>query len=242
MSEHALHHASRSMLRSLLSSLALLLVLPACSSTDYASLASYYQHEPKTILVLPVRNESTDAEAPRFFLATIARPLVARGYYVIPLESTMEVLGSEGLYDASIAWQADPGALAQYLGADAVLYVTITSWDTTYVVLASSVTVGLHYRLVDCRTGQVIWENAASYTRSSDAHAGGGGIAGLAASLIVMAVDAAATAAFTEYVALAREANASGLATLPPGHYHESYADLQAAIDEWEAKQAANEG
>ncbi len=211
-----------------------------CSSVDYTDMENYYRTAPKAVVVLPVRNESTEAEAGRFFLSTVAKPLADRGYYVLPVEVTTAILAQEGIQDEGLAWQVEPSKLAEYFGADAVLYVTIKEWDTSYIVIASSVTVAMHYRLVDCRSGNTIWEQQARQTVSSDSHmSGGGGLAGLVVGLIVATVDAAVTAAATDYVPLAAQANFTALEQLPPGSYHPEYDELQKTIATWRADQDA---
>jgi hypothetical protein len=203
------------------------LLVGGCASPNYSYADAYYQHEPKTIVVLPVRNESTDAAASTYFLSTIARPLVQRGYYVLPIESTLEVFTREGLHTAGRAWDVKPQLLQSNLGADAALYVTITKWDTSYVVFASNVTVAMHYRLVDCHTGQVLWERSASQTKRSGGS--GGGLIGL----LVSAVDAAVSAAVTDYVPLASAANTNALASLPPGAYNAQQAEYKKTVSDW---------
>ena len=209
-------------------------------SIDYTDMEDYYRTAPKAVVVLPVHNESTEAEAGRFFLSTVAKPLAERGYYVLPVEVTTAILAQEGIQNEGLAWQIEPSKLAEYFGADAVLYVTINEWDTSYVVIASSVTVAMHYRLVDCRSGNTIWERQARQTVSSDSYMSGeGGLAGLVVGLIVATVDAAVTAAATDYVPLASQANFIAFEQLPPGSYHPQYDELQKTIATWRAEQDA---
>ena len=204
----------------------LLLAMTACGSPDYDRLERYYAHEPKTILVLPARNMTTDAEAPRFFMATIPKPLVDRGYYVYPPHLTADLLAREGIDLEGQSWGIEPDRLKRYLGADAVLYVTLHDWDTNYAVLSSAVEVDIEYVLVDSRTGAVIWRDRGARRVSGGGNVRQGGIVGL----FVSAVDAAVTAAATDYVPLARQVNSAVLATLPPGGYHPEYAALREAM------------
>jgi hypothetical protein len=200
----------------------------SCATTEVPDWETFYRRQPRSILVLPVENESTEAEAPRFFMSTIARPLIARGYYVFPVEGTAEILQSEGLISGAELRAVRPERYRQYFGADGVLLVTIKSWDTSYAVLASSVTVTLEYFLVDTRSGDVVWSGVRTAKRNS-----GGGGAGIGA-LVAMAISAAMTAALTDYVPLAREANAGAFLTLPPGMYHPEYESTrERLIGEW---------
>lgn len=197
-----------------------LLLLAASCATEQAvkDYETFYRLEPYTVVVLPVKNLTSDAEAPRYFLSTITYPLANRGYYVLPVEATADILASEGLGEGGALAEVDPTKFQQYFGADAVLYITLKTWETTYLVFASSVTVAMDYKLVSTKTGEVLWETASEQTVRS----GGGGGGGLG-SLIAMAIDAAVTAAATDYVPLAAQANQTAIVSLPPGPYHEEY-------------------
>jgi len=195
---------------------------------DREALTDYYAREPRTIVVLPVENRTTEAEAPRFFLATISHPLIDRGYYVYPPHLIEEILVREGIDPSSAPHSIDARRLDDYLGADAALYVTIDEWDTTYAVLSSAVAVGMTYRLVDTRTGDVLWERQGRRVISSNGGvSAGGGTAGLVAGLVSSAVSAAVHAATTPYVPIARRVNRETLADLPPGAFHDEYAKLR---------------
>ena len=222
-----------------LSSVLVIISTVGCGSVDYADMENYYRGAPRSVVVLPVRNESTEAEAGRFFLSTVAKPLANRGYYVLPVEVTSTIFAQEGILDEGLAWEVEPGRLAEYFGADAALYVTIREWDTSYLVITSSVTVAIDYRLVDCRTGSTIWERHARQTVSSRSHGAQPGLAGLVVVLVANAIDAAVTAAATDYVPLASKANHDAFGKLPPGIYHPGYSELQETIATWRVRQNA---
>ncbi len=221
-------------------SVLVVLGLPACASSPQSvrDYQRFYESAPYTVVVLPATNTSTDAEAPRFYLSTITRPLVDRGYYVIPVEATAEMLAAEGLAEGGALEDVNPKKFREHFGADSVLYVTINQWDTSYVVFASSVTVAMHYRLVHTDSGEVLWEEHAAHTVRSQQSDKSGGLAGLIAGLIVDSVSAAVTAAGTEYVELARTANQRGLASLPPGPYNPSFEEAKKKnLEAWEKAQ-----
>jgi hypothetical protein len=197
----------------------LLFLLPACKApTAVKDYERFYASAPYTIVVLMPENSSVDAEAPRFFLSTITRPLVDRGYYVVPVEVVADMMAAEGLAEGGALREVNPKKFREYFGADAILYISIKEWSTSYIVLASSVTVSMDYRLVHTDSGDVLWEESARHVRSSGN--GGSGVVGL----IGMLVEAIVTATTTSYVDLAREANLEGLKSLPPGPYHTEFA------------------
>jgi len=214
-----------------LSACAIVVLCTSCALEPVPDWETFYAHQPRSILIVPVENETTEVEAPRFFMATIARPLVSRGYYVFPVEAASEILAGEGFTAGAELSRVPPQNFQKYFGADGVLFITIKTWDTAYLILASTVTVGLEYVLVDTRSGTTIWSGASTAERRSGAGAGGSGLG----ILIAAAMDAALTAALTDYMPLAREANEMALQRLPPGAYHKDYlATRKHLIAEWE--------
>jgi len=193
------------------------------SAPPPADWANFYDHQPMSILVLPVINETTAAEAPTAFSSTITHPLVERGYYVFPIQPTLEILQANGIYDGGQLANVDPSTFHEVLGADAVLYVTLHSWDTNYAVIASSVEVSMTYELVDARSGEMIWHDDEARVVSSSAGSSGSPLA----DLITAAVSAAVTAASTDYVPLARQANAGALSILPPGPLRDDHQEVR---------------
>jgi len=214
-------------------------VAAGCASKpDYSGLEEYYKKEPKTVLILPARNMTTDAEAAQFLMATVSTPLIDRGYYVIPPHLLALALAHEGIDLTGESWEVTPRLLHDHFGADAILYITITEWDTRYVVLKTEVTVGMTYKLVDARTGTVLWTRVSRRVVRSGSSGGGGGIGGLIAKLVVDSIDAALTAATTRYITLAADANRFAFAALPVGSYHGKYEEIQEKIAKWREEQA----
>ncbi len=190
----------------------------------------------RSILVLPVINETTSAEAPEAVLCTLGNPLIQRGYYVLPVLPAIELLRTEGLYEGGQLTKIAPATFKDYLGADAVLYVTLHSWDTNYAVIASNVSVSMTYRLVDTETGATLWQDSAVRVVSSDTSQS---LGNPLADLIAMAISAAVTAAVQEYVPLARQANVLALKTLPLGPIGR---ELNASLEEQEEMEEEWEG
>ena len=90
-----------------------------------------------------------------------------------------------------------------------MLYVTLHSWDTNYLVFASSVSVSMTYKLVDTDSGDLLWEDSRTQVVQSDSNSNSG--------LLAILISAAVTAAATDYVPLARQGNAVALESLPAG-------------------------
>jgi hypothetical protein len=169
----------------------------------------YLDHMPASVVVLPPLNESTRVESPDLFLSTITRPLAERGYYVFPVAVVHQMLKENGLPTPGEMHQVPPAKFREILGADAVLYITIKEWTTRYVVIDSSTSVGLEFRLVDSGSGEELWSQARTVVYHSSDGTGGGGepISVLLAMTIAAAVDATAKTDTRQQLPVAVQAN-----------------------------------
>src|SRR5439155_6525456 len=176
------------MKQSLVLLMSLLLVGCAAEKTDYSH---YLQRMPRSIVVIPPLNESTQVRAPEEFLSTVTMPLAERGYYVFPVAMVHAYMVQNGMPTSGEMHQVSPQKFRDILGADAVLYITIKQWTNQYVVINSTTSVTLDYRLVDTGTGEELWHHAQTVKNSS----GGGGCGSIEGALIGAAIGAAVHAA-----------------------------------------------
>ena len=165
----------------------------------------------RSILIVPVVNNSVDVTAPDYFLSTVSVPVAEHGYYVFPVNLAKRILEDDGLSDANLVHSASAIKLCQLFGADAVLYISIERWDAKYMLLTTVVTVELTYSLKSGVSGDVIWEEKRTQTYTPQNSSGGHPIA----MLINMAINAAVAKAIPNYMPLAKQANA--IAFLYPG-------------------------
>ena len=201
------------------------LLLSGCISPKKADLTAFRANPPRSIVVVPVVNESPEITASSIFTPTLTIPLAERGYYVFPVYLTEMLLRDLGLSEAGHIHLMPPNRFQELFGADAVLFVTIKSWSTKYIVLSSSVEISAEYVLKDTRTGTVLWKGSQQVVQASGN--GGGGLIG---ALVAAAVHAM----ITDYKPLARQAN--GTAFLPPhglpaGPYHSEYGKDQSRFE-----------
>ncbi len=197
--------------------------ISGCTSVLKKDYSVFYAHPPRSIVVVPALNNTTEINAPPVFASTITAPLAERGYYVFPVYLTDILLKDIGLSEAGHIHQLPPSRFLDLFGADAVLFVTIEDWSTKYILISSSVVVDMKYELKDTRTGLSLWQGEQQVVHNSDAGGGGGG---LIAGLIVMAVQAAITAITVDYMPLARQANQMVFLPpkgLPAGPYNPEY-------------------
>lgn len=173
---------------------------------------------PRSILVIPVLNNTVDVDAPLYALSTLSVPLGEKGYYVFPVNTVKMVLEREGLYEGEVIRQMGSAALTDLFGADSVLYVEINRWDAVYALLSTTVTVSINYRLEN-PLGERIWSEEVLMRYTPQQNSSGNPLA----DLLVAAITAGITRAAPNYVPLMNQANStafiSGNRALPNGPY-----------------------
>lgn len=131
---------------------------------DYTN---FRANPPRSILVLPPLNESTDMHATYGYLSTITRPIAEMGYYVYPVAVVDQVMKENGLPTAGEMHQVSLAKIHEVVGADAVLYVTIKQYGSKYQIISSTTTVAAEAKLVDVKTGTLLWAGKVTLAQSS---------------------------------------------------------------------------
>ena len=139
-----------------------IVLLTGCATSKGYDYSALKQSKPRSILVLPPLNNSPDIRATYSFLSTVTSPLAEAGYYVFPVALVDQTFKENGLPNPGEMHQAPLGKMAEIFGADAALFITVDQYGSTYQVVNSSVIVTAKARLLDTRTGQLLWEGAAS--------------------------------------------------------------------------------
>jgi hypothetical protein len=143
--------------------------LGGCATTKPYDYTNYRAYPPRSILVLPPVNESMDLRGTYGYLSTVTRPLAELGYYVYPVVLIDHFFKEQGMPTPGDMAQAPLGKIREIIGADAVLYITLRQYGTRYQVLASVTSVSARARLVDTRTGTLLWEGTVVAQTSSGA-------------------------------------------------------------------------
>jgi len=191
---------------------------PAYITKGVAFPKMYDQH-PKSLLILPPMNESTDAEAKDYYMTTTEMPFALMGYYTFPTEMVSDIMKQEGIYDTELLYNMPLNKYYEYFGADAVLFTKIKKWDVSYMVLASSLTVSIEAKIVSTKTSEELWKYTGTVVVDLSGGNSGGGLAGLIAKVVVAAIETATA----DYVHYAKVANNRIIYTLPAGPYSEMY-------------------
>ena len=152
------------------------LMLAGCATLPPKDYTEFRKSNPRSILVLPPINESTEVGATYSVLTTTTAPLAELGYYVLPVAIVDQFLKENGLTVPGEMQQAPLNKLHEVFGADAVMYMTIEQYGSKYQVLSSNIIIRIKAHLVDCRSGVTIW--------SGEAQTVGGGQSGLLQAVV----------------------------------------------------------
>ena len=161
-----------------------LLLVPAVLMVGCATKAPSYDYtafkaaKPRSIVVLPPLNNSPEVNAGNSVYAQVSYPLAEAGYYVLPVAVVGETFKQNGLTNAADIHSVDVRKLNEIFGADAGLYITIDKYGSTYTVINSVAVVAVTAKLVDLKTGTLLWEGKASASNNEGGNNGGGGLIG----------------------------------------------------------------
>ena len=157
-------------------------LLSACvappKQIDYTA---FKNSRPRSILLLPPVNATPDINASYSLLSLMTMPVAEAGYYVVPVAVMAEAFKQNGLDTPTDIEAAPADKLRAIFGADAALYTKVTRYGSVYQVFNSTTVVEASAKLVDLKTGDVLWQGRAVAT-SEDLHGNsnaGGGIIGL---------------------------------------------------------------
>ncbi len=147
-----------------ISGLLAVVLLVGCASGprtvyDYSKLKD---ENPLSILVLPPINNSLGVDAGYSFLSQVTYPLAESGYYVFPVAVVSDLFKHNGLTEPAEIHAVPAEKLREIFDADAVVYLKITEYGTSYKVLMSDTRVTAEARLVSLKTGEELWQGAAT--------------------------------------------------------------------------------
>lgn len=164
-------------------------VMFGCANTKVSSFnyTEFRQADPLSILVLPPINNTTEVLAPYSVMAQVIAPISEAGFYTLPVALVEQTFRNNGLTVANDIHALPKEKLHEIFGADTALYLDIHEYGTSYIIISSDTVVSISARLVDLKTGNVLWQKSATAssaeTRSND---NSGGLIGM---LVIAAVN-----------------------------------------------------
>ncbi|HBO23039.1 DUF799 domain-containing protein [Providencia sp.] len=168
----------------IVSALIMTWLLTGCAQPTKVDYSAFNQSKPKSILVLLPQNSTPEVQASHGLLAQTTLPLAEAGYYVFPVAVVEETFKQNGMANAGDIQAVPPKKLHEIFGADAVLYLDITEYGTSYQVIASDTRVTANAKLVDARTGTLLWSGSATAS-STENNSSSSGIIGVLVSAVV---------------------------------------------------------
>jgi len=171
----------------------------------------YGPQKPVSILVVPAINESTAADAGDLLNVTVSQPFTNMGYYVVPMPIVADIFRNEGIIEGTQIKGLPTELFKTNFGADAVLFMTIESWEKNYAVIAGNVTVGIEYVLLSTTSNEILWSYEQVVVIDTS-----GGSGNIFADLISTAI----ATGMTDYASVARQVHARAVTAMPFGKYH----------------------
>lgn len=195
-------------------------LISGCAITPY-DYTAFNAAKPSSILVIPPTSASTDVNSTYTFLSTISKPLAEQGYYVFPVAVIDTLLKENGLPTPDEMNNVPLDKIREVTNADAVMYVNINQWGQKFQLISSVTIIDADVRLVDARTGTLLWQTKIQAQQSSGD--GGGGLAG---AIIGAIAEQIASSIVDKTYGLSAQSNLLAINNktrgLPEGPYHKN--------------------
>lgn len=159
-------------------------LLAACATPQGFNYSAYRQSKPASLLVLPPLNDSPDVDASYSVYSHVTAPLAESGYYVLPVALVDEMFRQNGYTDPGQIHEIPIAKLREVFGADAAIYIKVSQYGTTYSVITSESRVTASARMVDLRSGELLWEGSATAS-SAEGRNSNGGLIGMLLQAVV---------------------------------------------------------
>jgi hypothetical protein len=154
-------------------------ILGGCVAPKTVDYSAFKESKPRSILVMPPVNESPDVKATYSLFSQVTFPLAEAGYYVLPVALVDETFKQNGLTNANEIQETSPAKLREIFGADAAMYIKVTQYGTSYMVISSQTIVTATAKLVDLRSGTTLWTGTATASSDEGNNNSGGGLVGM---------------------------------------------------------------
>ena len=138
-------------------------------------------------------------------LSQMSLPLGEAGYYVYPVAVVDEMFRHNGLNNPGDIHAVSQSKLREIFGADAALYVDVKRYGSTYNVISSDITVSADARLVDLKTGKLLWNGSASASSAEQSNNNNGGLVGLLVTAVIKQITNNLTEQSHTYAGLASQ-------------------------------------
>ncbi|MGR6808008.1 DUF799 domain-containing protein [Sphaerotilus natans] len=169
---------------------------------DYSG---FMKAKPTSLLVLPPINESPEVKGSSSVWAQTTKPLSEAGYYVLPAALVNETFRQNGVGSPAEAHNIPAEKLREFFGADAAVLIKIPKYGTSYYLITSETRVEIEAKIVDLRSGALLWEGKAQATSAENNQQSQGGLAGLLIAAVVQQVVGTAADVAFDYSGIATD-------------------------------------
>ena len=141
--------------------LMLTLTFTACTTSLQSKVAGNLNHvseQQQSVAILPVEILKKDQkETARMLRQGLYAHLKESNFNLIERYIVDGLLKQHGLNNPADFLKINPMQFAEILGADAVLISRVNKVERSYLVVHSSIEIGVSAQLVDTRTGEILW-------------------------------------------------------------------------------------
>jgi len=124
----------------------------------------------RTIAVLPLVNNTNDVEAPAYVRELFVEELEQFYYVIKPVKEVDQLLKDQmGVTLGAQLEMATPKKLGEVLGVDGVFYGALEDFNEKVTGVYNVRRVRVRSKLVNCKTGQVVWKNGIGVKQGSRA-------------------------------------------------------------------------
>jgi len=141
--------------------LMLILTFTACTTSLQSKVAGNLNHvseQQQSVAILPVEILKKDQkETAKMLRQGLYAHLKESNFNLIERYIVDGLLKQHGLNNPADFLKINPMQFAEILGADAVLISRVNKVERSYLVVHSSIEIGVSAQLVDTRTGEILW-------------------------------------------------------------------------------------
>lgn len=119
----------------------------------------YAKHSPDVIAVLPMDNFSLEPELEHVLYDSVYQNIQRRGYRRISVEKVKKVMDDMGIQTSGQLQGISLQRLSETLNADAVFTGQVDQSASIHEGVYDAIVVSCSLRLVDCKTGIVLWRS-----------------------------------------------------------------------------------
>ena len=113
----------------------------------------------KRVAVLPLKNDTDDADAPNTVRKKIIEALEAKSYIILDVKETDQMLRDQmGINLGGQLEMTTPQKLGEVLNVEGLLYGTLMDFDESTTGVLNVRKVRAKFKLVNAQTGQAFWE------------------------------------------------------------------------------------